>query len=82
MSTNELPPLITSAQFKALCDRHGFAQAEAGTRQTLNAILIESLVPMTRQAMLQAEHDKNKGLQHKHAVKAVEMTPEIPKGIY
>lgn len=74
--------LITGDQFKALCDRHGFAQAEAGTRETLNALLLESLDAMTRQAMLQADHEKNKGLQHRHAVKAVEMTPEIPKGIY
>lgn len=82
MSANELPPLITSEQFKALCDRHGFSQAEAGARQTLNAILLETLNSTTRQAMLLAEHDKKKGLQRKHASAAVEMTPEIPNGIY
>jgi hypothetical protein len=80
--SKQLPPVITSAQYKALCAKHGFDQAEAGTRELLNEMLVESLDQMTRQAILQADHEKHTKLSRSNAVKAVEMTPDMPKGIY
>jgi hypothetical protein len=73
---------MTSAQYKALCAKHGFRSAEKGTRDTINQILLEDADALMRQAALQADHEKHKGLSRSNALKAVEMTPDIPKGIY
>lgn len=77
-----LPPIITSNAFKAGYSRYGFSQAEAGAREVLNGFLVEDLNTLTRQAMLQADHKKHSGLSRDDAQKAVEMSPEIPNGIY
>jgi len=82
MSDRPLPKLLTKENFQALYSRYGFSQAEAGCPELFNSYLVESLVPMTRNSMLQAEHDNRSGINRKDAVKAVEMTPEIPNGIY
>ena len=78
----EFRPLLTKKQFQGLCSRNGFSQAEDGTLTILNGALENALEKITVQGILQADHDKHSGLNGNHAKKAVEMTKEIPKGIF
>lgn len=74
--------VVTGDAFRGLYSRHGFQRAQKGTRYALNEILHREAVNLTKLGMLQADHEKKMGLNKDHAQKAVEMTPEIPKGIY
>lgn len=75
-------PLFTKKEFQGLCARHDFTQAEDGTLAVLNKAVDSALVKIAIQGLLQADHDKHSGLNGNHAKKAVEMTKEIPKGIF
>jgi len=75
-------PVITSEGFRGLYSRHEFTQAEKGAREELNAAITEEIAALTKQGMLQADHEGHSGLNRKHAHKAIEMVPEIPNGIY
>lgn len=75
-------PLLTKDGFNALCSRHNFSQAEKGTHALLNEILLEALGSVVKQGMLQADYQGQSGLSREHAQKAIENTPEIPKGYY
>jgi len=81
-SAPTLRPLLTKKEFQGLCSRYGFSQAEDGTLLVLNDALVNALEKITIQGVLQADHDKHSGLNGNHAKKAVEMTKEIPKGIF
>ncbi len=76
------PKFLTTEGFRGLCARHGFSQAEAGSAQVLNDALVDLTAKLTKAAMLQAEHNKQTGLHGEHAKAAIEMTREIPRGIY
>jgi hypothetical protein len=84
METEErkLRPVVTNKEFQGLCARYGFSQAESGTKDLLNAALVAAAEKITKQGILQADHDKQSGLNGEHAKKAVEMTKEIPRGIF
>lgn len=76
------PTLHTKADFKGLYTRYGFTQAQSGVSDMLNDELINVATKITKQAMLQSEHENHSGLNDKHAKKAIEMTAVIPKGFY
>jgi uncharacterized protein YidB (DUF937 family) len=78
----ELRPVLTKKEFQGLCARYGFSQAESGTLDLLNETLVAAVEKITKQGILQADHDKQSGLNGGHAKKAVEMTKEIPKGFF
>lgn len=83
MSTDESTPIIITAEnFRGLYSKHGFTQAERGARAVLDETLKEQITHLTKLGMLQADHEGHSGLSRENALKAVEMTPEIPKGIY
>ena len=82
MTDKKLPFYITQESFQGLCAKYGFTQQEKGTRELLNDQLEEMAKKLMKQATLHAEHDRHSGLKQQHAQKAIEMTPEIPKGIY
>lgn len=82
MSEKSLPKLLTGESFQGMYSRHGFTQAEKGANLVLNDALLSALTKLTAQATLQAENDGHSGLNGKHARKAIEATPEIPKGVY
>ena len=74
--------MLTSEAFHGLHSRYGFTQAQEGAAEILNEELIALTSKLTRQAILQAEHDGHSGLNAHHARKAIDMTPEVPKGVY
>lgn len=82
MSEKSYPNLLPSDSFHGLHARYGFTQAQKGTQEVLNTALVEMLEKVTKQSILQAEHEGHSGLNGKHAKKAIEATPEIPKGVY
>jgi hypothetical protein len=82
MTDNSLPPVMTSAQFKGLYSRHGFSQAESGTLDSLNSMLLEKTAVATKQALLMAEHQKKSKLTRAHANVAIDATVEYPRGHY
>lgn len=73
---------MTKQSFKGLYSRYGFTQAERGALDAVDECLKTQTTKVTVQAMLQADHENRHGLNGKHAKKAIEMTPEIPAGIY
>jgi len=82
MSKKKGDLLVTQESFKNVCSRHDFTQAEKGTRAYLDECLKEVTTKVTVLAMIQADHDKHKGLNRKDAKSAVKMTKEIPNGNY
>ena len=74
--------VLTTTGFSGLYSRHGFTRAQKGSRAALNDILHQQASNLTKLGMLQADHENRVGLSRNHAEKAVEMMPEIPKGIY
>jgi len=82
MSKKSYPKLLTTENFHALHGRHGFTQAEAGAAELFNEALVAALTKVTKQAMLQAEHSGRTGLNGEMAKKGIEMTREIPAGLY
>ena len=73
---------MTSENFHALCGRYGFTQAEAGTAEMVNDAMVDVLTKVVKQAMLQSEHQGHTGLNGEMAKKGIEMTREIPHGLY
>lgn len=82
MSEKSYPNLLTNEAFHGLHARYGFTQAQDGADKVLNDALVELTQKLTRQSILQAEHEGHSGLNGKHAKKAIEATPEVPKGVY
>ena len=82
MSEKNCPTLHTKSDFKGLYTRYGFTQSERGVSDMLNDELITVATKLTKQAMLQSEHEKHSGLNENHAKTAIDMTPIIPKGVY
>lgn len=82
MSKKSFPKLITSEEFHALCGRYGFTQAEAGAAEYFNDAQVNVLTKVTKQGILQSEHEGHTGLNGNHAKKAIDMTREIPNGLY
>ncbi len=74
--------MITTEQFHGLHHRFGFTQAEDGAAELFNDELVRALTKLTKQAILHAEHHKHAGLNGAHATAAIEMTKEIPSGLY
>jgi hypothetical protein len=82
MSEKTYPNMLTSEAFHGLHARYGFTQAQDGAAAVLNEELVNLTIKLTKQAMLQAEHEGHSGLNGNHARKAIEATPEVPKGVY
>lgn len=76
------PNLLTNEAFHGLHSRYGFTQAQSKTSALLNEELVRLTQTLTRQAILQAEHEGHSGLNGEHAKKAIQMTSEVPKGFY
>jgi hypothetical protein len=74
--------MLTKEAFHGLCARYGFTQAGKGSQAALDAGLQALTTKLTIQAIHQAEHDRQSGLNERHAQKAIDMTPEVPKGYY
>ncbi len=74
--------MLTTESFHALHLRYGFTQAEAGTPELLNDALVDVTTKVTKQAILQSEHQGHTGLNGEMAKKGIEMTREIPAGLY
>lgn len=74
--------LMTKENFKGLAASYGFARVEKGTYESFNKNLDGTLEHITKHAMYQADHDGKKGLSKEHARKAIELTPEVPDGVY
>lgn len=82
MSEKSYPNLLPNDSFHGLHARYGFTQAEKGAAKFFNDALIDVTQKLTRQSILQAEHEGHSGLNGNHAKKAIEATPEVPKGVY
>jgi hypothetical protein len=83
MSETKKTTLITEASWRALVKKHGFTQAEKGTLPFVDAMLKDEVAkPLVGQAMIHADHNNRKGLTGEDALCAIELTPEVPPGIY
>lgn len=74
--------LITRDGMHALASRYDFTQVEKGVRESLNEFLVASARKLVLQSIINAEHNKHKGLKAEDAIMAIRITPEIPEGLY
>lgn len=74
--------IFTRHNFQSVCFRHDFTRAKNGSDQLLNKILLDKLEIALQNAIVNAEHNGRKVLNYDDAIKAIELTPELPNGLY
>lgn len=74
--------IIPNEEFKTLCAKHDFSQAEAGCRTMLCMYLEELAERAVKTSVLEADQHKKVTLKEEHGREAIKKTPGIPKGNY
>ena len=74
--------MVTRDGFRAAMACHGFGHMEEGVYEAANVYLEHIAAQTMQQALLCAEAENRTGLNGKHAQKAINETPQIPKGHY
>lgn len=74
--------MITREGYKSILAYHGFGHSQNGCFDILNDYLERVGAQMQGEALLIADAEKKTGLKGKHAQKAIDNTPQIPRGHY
>lgn len=80
--SNQTRLMIPNEQWKFLCAKYEFSQAEAGSRAMLCSYLEECMTRALKTSVLEADQDGKVTLKGSHARSSVSNTPGIPKGSY
>lgn len=74
--------IIGKRNFNGYRDQIGFDQTEDGVREILQAEIMSMYRQLIKTAILEADADNEKTLNHKRAAQAIERMPLIPSGHY